>query len=259
MKRFLLLAAAAMILAPATPAAAQSASEPTWFTIFADHVATSNRADFEKATGEFMKAYSATKPDGISWITISSDDMGYLYVVPGSGPMDIEELDAAYSAGIEAGGAAVREAQAKTNALVESQDMYFILLRPDLSYEPGKVQITADRPYRHYTQLFVHPGMQRKFEASIAAWIDAYRKAGIERGWRIYQYVTGTDLPAYLVVTSAKNEADSYASDAEIQERLGDTLGKLRAGTGPTLRKVKETSGWVRPEFSYPAMSGGSN
>ena len=78
--------------------------------------------------------------------------------------------------------------------------------------------------------------------------------AAIERGWRIYPIVSGTDLPAYLVVSSAESEVGHFMLDADVQEQLGDTVMELRAATGATLRRVEERSGWVRPELSYPSM-----
>ena len=90
------------------------------------------------------------------------------------------------------------------------------------------------------------------------AWADAYGRHGIERGFRMYQYVTGSDLPMYLLVTNARDRAHDATLSAQIEKTLGADGAALMAKTGATLRSVREMSGEVRPELSYPVMSGGS-
>ena len=141
---------------------------------------------------------------------------------------------------------------AKGDKLVSSRDMYYIALRSDLSHMPDRVQITAEQPFRYYTQLFVHPSKVAEFEATMPEWQAMYRDAGVEQGWRVYQYMTGTDLPAYLVVQAADSEAAFHARQAELDARIGDRIQEMRAKTGPTLRRAVNSGGWVRADLSYP-------
>jgi hypothetical protein len=254
MKRssFLLLSALLLLALPA-PAAAQD--QGTWFTIFADHVQIHNQKAFEEYSHEFVEMFSEAGVEGVSWVTISGSDVGYVYAVPGMGPADMDEMNASWGAAIESIGQPIYDLMAKSDALVESREMYYLKLRSDLSYMPDDVDLVSAKPFRHYTYLYVKPGAGRQFEAAIAPWQAAYEDAGIESGWRIYEIVSGNDLPAYLVVSSSDTEHHYYMMSEENQEALGEQFMELRAGTGAALRRVEQTSGWVRPDMSYPPMA----
>ncbi|MGW8283674.1 MAG: hypothetical protein ACWGON_10270 [Gemmatimonadota bacterium] len=249
--RFLFLP---LLLMFAIPVQAQE-PEMEWLTVFSDHVSISNRSDYEDLIQDFVAMFDDADISSVSWVTIQSQPFGYAYVIQGMGPADMPAMNEMWgSAMAELGDGAMKLAN-RANALVDNQEMSYIALRPELSYMPDEVAITADMPYRHYTRLFVHPAKGEAFEASMPAWIGAYEEAGVKYGWRTYQMMTGSDLPAYLIVQAAKSEAEFYQHRTEIQSILGDKLNELRGKTGPTLRRVEESGAWVRPELSY---SGGN-
>ncbi|MFO7589070.1 MAG: hypothetical protein R6X22_13565 [Gemmatimonadota bacterium] len=256
MRRFLVPLLLGLVV-PASPAAAQDA-EPVWFTVFADHVDISNQPAFEEKTRAFVRLFEDAGVEGVSWVTITGPDLGFAYSIPGKGPGDMDEMNESWGAAMQAIGEAGSRLMAESDALVESREMFFLLLRPDLSHNPETVGMSPDFPYRHYVQLQVHPAKAQAFEASATAWAEAYAKHGIERGFRVYQYMTGADLPKYLIVEHAKDEAEFHAAEAEIRAKLGADREALYARTVPTLKSVREMAGWVRPEFSYPSMSGKS-
>ena len=255
MKRSSLLLLSALLLMFSVPRTAGAQDEGTWFTVFADHVQIHNQQAFEEYSREFVEMFSEAGVEGVSWVTISGSDVGYAYAIAGMGPGDMDEMYASWGAAVESIGQPIYDLMAKSDALVESREMYYLTLRQDLSYMPDDVGLESTKPYRHYTYLYVQPGKESAFEASIPAWQAAYESAGIDRGWRIYQIVSGDDLPAYLVVSSSEAEHDYYMMSEENQEALGEQFMELRAGTGATLRRVEETSGWVRPDLSYPPMA----
>ena len=252
MKRtsFLLLPLLAIF---ALPAQAQQ-QELQWLTIFAEHVPISDQAAFEENGRHFLSLLADAGVSDVSWVTVQSQRFGYAYVIPG-GPGDIAALNESWGAAIAALGDQGAAAMAKGDELVSSRDMYFLALRSDLSYQPDRVQITAEQPFRYYTQLYVHPSKVTEFEASLSGWQSLYRESGVEQGWRVYQYMTGSDLPAYLVVQAATSEAEYHTQQAELEARIGDEIMEMRAKTGPTLRRADNSSGWVRPDMSY---SGGN-
>ncbi len=231
------------------PAPAQQ-PELQWLTIFAEHVQISDQAAFEDNSRNFLSLLSDAGVSDVSWVTVQSQTFGYAYVIPG-GPGDLADLNATWGAALATIGDRGADAMAKGDKLVASRDMYYIALRPELSYLPETVQITADQPFRYYTQLFVHPHRVAEFEATLPEWKAAYADAGAVHGWRVYQYMTGTDLPAYLVVAAANNEAEYHARQAELDASMGDRIAELRAKTGPTLRSVENSTGWVRADLSY--------
>lgn len=255
MKRLSLLFLSALLFVLSVPAAASAQEEPVWFTVFADHVNIANQQEFEEYSREFIKLFSEAGIEGMSWVTISGNDLGYTYAIPGMGPGDMAQMNETWGAALASIGQPIFDLMAKSDRLVESRDMTYLMLRPDLSYLPDAVDFDAGKPYRNLTYLYVQPGQESAFEATIPGWQAAYENGGIERGWRIYQVVSGTDLPAYLVVSSAESQSSHFMMEGEVQEMLGDTVMELRAATGATLRRVDETSGYVRPELSYPPMS----
>ena len=251
LKRISSLLLPLVMLVFAAPVQAQQ-PEVQWLTVYAEHVPISNQAAFEEVSRDYISLMSEAGISDVAWVTVQSQRLGYAYVTPG-GPAEMSGLNARWGAAMAALGDRGADLMAKGEELVSSRDMYFLGLRPDLSYLPERVQITAEMPYRHYTQLFVHPSMVEEFEASLPAWISMNRDAGVEYGFRVYQYMTGADLPAYLVVQAAKTEAEFYGRQAELEARLGDRMQELRGRTGPTLRRAEDSGGWVRPELSFGA------
>ncbi|MCL7972961.1 MAG: hypothetical protein M8835_00205 [marine benthic group bacterium] len=255
--RKLPLAALVALLATAPVAPAQE-MQPTWFTIITDHVEIANMKAFEETSLEFIRLFEGKNFEDMSWITITGPELGYTYAIPGMGPEDMGAMNAEWSAAMTSLGDAGARLQAKTDALVSSREMYYLLLRPDLSYRPEAVGFTPSEPHRTYVQFRVVPAKVAEFEASARAWSEAYGRHGVDHGFRLYQYITGADLPMYLLVKNARDEAHAAAMSAQLTATLGADNARLMEQTGTTLRSVREMRGTVRPELSFPALPGGS-
>ncbi|MEJ2482271.1 MAG: hypothetical protein P8049_03905 [Gemmatimonadota bacterium] len=176
MRRFPLAALVALLTA--APAATAQQMQPTWFTIIADHVDIANMPAFEEASREFTELFEDKGVEGMSWITITGPDLGYTYAVPGMGPEDMGSMNAEWSAVMSSLGDAGSRLQAKSDALVSSREMYYLLLRPDLSFRPEAVGFTPSEPHRTYLQFRVLPAKVAEFEASARAWAEAYGRHG---------------------------------------------------------------------------------
>jgi hypothetical protein len=251
------VAALAVVLATA-PAAPAQEMQPTWFTIIADHVDISNMAAFEEASREFVRMFEDKGLEDMSWITITGPELGYTYAIPGMGPEDMGAMNAEWGAAMTSLGEAGARLQARSDALVESREMYYLLLRPDLSYRPEAVGFTPTEPHRTYVQFRVLPAKVAEFEASARAWAEAYGRHGVDHGFRLYQYFTGADLPMYLLVKNARDEAHAAAMSAQVTATLGTDNDRLMQQTGATLRSVREMRGEVRTDLSYPDLTGGN-
>ncbi len=256
MRRSFLAALAALFLA--APAATAQEADYTWYTIMSDRVDVSNQAAFNEVSREWVRMFTEKEVTRVWWVTITGAELGYTYAVAGMGPADMAAMNANWSAAMSQMGDAGTRLQARNDALVESREVYYLLLRPDLSYRADAVTFSPDEPYRHYVQFRVHPAKTEEFEASAKAWVDSYASHGIDRGFRIYQYVTGSDLPMYLLVENARDEAHHATLGAQIDRTLGADQEPLMKQTGETLRSVKEFGGWVRPDMSYPPLPGGN-
>ena len=83
--------------------------------------------------------------------------------------------------------------------------------------------------------------------------VELYKSKGVDSGWSIYQAITGSDLPLYVVAYPAKSEADYYANREKIREMLGEAGKKIGAKVGATIRRSEYKDGHIRRELSYPA------
>ena len=255
MKRGALAAlVASALLAVPGPARAQDTPEMIWFTIFTDHVKPSMATEYEANIGKMIDVFTAAGVD-MEWVSISGSELGYAYAVVGMGPDDFSDMYAAWEAGVNAVGAEKFMAiSASANAAVERQEMYYLMLRPELSYKPEAVGFDPAKPMRHYTVLKVLPGKEAAMEEVARKFKQLYAKHNIERGWRFYQYMTGSDLPAYLVVESATDEKEHFVLEAENQAAFGDETQPLYAEAMAASRGFETMTGYVRPDLSYPRL-----
>ena len=93
----------------------------------------------------------------------------------------------------------------------------------------------------------------KDFEALAMEFKELYESQGIDWGWTIYQTITGSDLPLYVVVQGAKSADDYHANRARIKEVLGEEYKKLGKKVGAVVRRIEYKDGTVRPELSYPS------
>lgn len=256
MKRSLLLLIPALALVTLPCTAQQQDIE--WYAVFAEHVPSSNLLAYEEAGQDLVSIFGESEITDVSWATVSSFDLGYSYVFAGTGPADLAELYARLGAAMEAIGERGAAAMKKSDGLVESRDIFFLTLRPDLSYLSEAGGFSADSPFRINLHLFVQPAMVEEFETAVQEWVEAYAELGIEHGWRTYQYATGNDLPAYLMVETAVDHLDYYTWTAEVEKTLGDRGWELWEKAMPAIRRMDQSYGWYREDLSYAAPEEGS-
>jgi len=256
MKRSILAAvmASAFLALPMPVQAQDQAPEMMWFTVFTDHVKPSMAMEYETKIGELVDAFTAAGVD-MNWVAISGPELGYAYAVAGLGPDDHSDMYATFQSGVEGvGPEKFMGIMSAAMESVESQEMYYLMLRSELSYKPEAVGFDPEKPMRHYTLLKVLPGKEMAMEEVARQFKALYEKHGIERGWRFYQYMTGSELPAYLVVESAKDEHDHHMMEAENYAVFGDEAEALRGAARAASRGMETMSGWVRPDLSYPRL-----
>ena len=95
------------------------------------------------------------------------------------------------------------------------------------------------------------PNFTETPERVAKAYVELYESNGIEHAFRTYQVVMGPDLPAYLIVESADNEADYWAAMSEVQELVGEEGKALSQEGMQYMRRLEINSGWVRADLSY--------
>lgn len=140
---------------------------------------------------------------------------------------------------------------------IDHSESYVVELRPDLSYLPRTVELDLTLPFRKYHWYHTIPGREGKFEDIATRLVALYAEHGIEDGYRFYELILGSELPVYLMVQRAHDEADYAARTARIRATVGG--GGADALVGQFLqftRKVEVMEGMTRGDLSHPPLIG---
>ena len=77
------------------------------------------------------------------------------------------------------------------------------------------------------------------------------KKHGIQDPTTFLRLVSGSDAPAYAVISAGKDEVDFAANAAKINAKIGEEFAAIRRASGPMLRNLEVTSSVARPDLSY--------
>ena len=136
---------------------------------------------------------------------------------------------------------------------MEEIQVFHAIKRDDLSYTPENPRLEPqEAKYIHYGFYYALPGKGKDLEALAKDYSNLYKSHGIDTGWNIYQTITGSDLPLYVVAVRAKNAADYHTNREKIAEVLGEAAEKIGEKVGSTVRRIEYKEGMLRPELSYP-------
>ncbi len=255
MKKVVSLAVTALCLAGlAAPAVAQEAGPPQVFFVYSEHVKASMMQEYEAMTKEMIQAMAAAPgvKGSLEWTTIWSPDLGYSFVFVTEGFSGMDKLHQSWQTAIEAmGREKFMKLGEKTGPMIERGESYALILRPDLSYMPETVGLTA-APLRMYHWWYTTPGKEMAVEAVAKEYVELYKAKNIDRGWRVYQAAMGDDLPMYLVVETASKMADYYTESEKIEAALGEEGKKLQQKALKLTRRVEDGYGVVRTDLSFP-------
>ncbi len=104
--------------------------------------------------------------------------------------------------------------------------------------------------FRWQAWWYVRPGMEDDLEEVSRKYVALAADKGSDTGWRVYQAITGDDLPLYLVVSTASDIADYHANDARVRALLGEAAQKLFAEARACTRRLEHSWAMVRPDLS---------
>ena len=75
----------------------------------------------------------------------------------------------------------------------------------------------------------------------------------IDAGWNVYESVTGTDLPLFVIIETGKSRAEFAAQEERIEAMLAEQTKELGSKASSCIRRVERKEGYPRPDLSYPA------
>ena len=225
------------------------AAAPTFMYVWTDHVAVADAAAYEAEVKKVMAMMAETEEaKKLQYFALTAGS-AYIYVIPMSDLGEFTQKNQEFMAATMAvGGMKVWDASQK---LVTHGSGQLIVARPDLGYapaEPREAETTGR--FRHHEWWYVKPGHEMEIEGVARKIAKVYADKGADTGFRVYQAVTGDDLPMYLVTMSATDAADYYANDKTLEALLGEEAGKLIQVAAGLARRVERTSAWMRPDLS---------
>ncbi len=252
MKRFVTIAGLGLAaLAHAGVAAAQEAwTPPPMMFVYTDHVAPANTMAYEAASKDLIKKVRATAPGAkLRWLAASGMGSWYVYAFPMQTLADMAKIDAQWMAAVEAaGGPGIMTASA---ALVDHSAALIAAYRPDMSYTPANPRTAeTEGQYRRYDYWYAIPGKAQDLEAVAREFVALYKANNIDSGWRVYQAVTGAELPLYVVVNSGMSPAEYDANGEKIDAMLGDKDDALFQKAFAFTRKHETLEGSTRPDLA---------
>ena len=185
----------------------------------------------------------------MTYMTVSMDDYRYLYVSPIANHAELDKnpmADVSEKVGEEEMG----KIWAGFDDCYDSHTNYLIYLNKDLSTQPGGINM-EDQKFREFTYMYIHPKHEKAAWEIAKEWKQLYEEKGVKTGYRFYSGGIGMDIPMFMVVRQASNQAELDATrDAELKV-LGESAGELWQRTLAVCRKIEVYGGMMRPDLSY--------
>jgi hypothetical protein len=221
------------------------------FVVHEDVVIPSKVAAYEAATKKFAATMSEHNATDAAFLTVSLDDMRYLYVsaIDNLAALDNNPFEKVVEAMGEEGFADMMSGYHDT---FETHKNYVINLSHELSYNSGEILMEGVN-YRNFTYYFVDPDKWQEAKAIAKEWTERHAAANAPHGYRIYTGGIGTE-PMIMVVQWAKNAQEYHANQAANQSALGD-VEDLQNRTMAITRKMESYDGMIRPDLSYQPKS----
>ncbi len=231
------------------------AEKPEMFCIYKEHVKPNLAQQYERSMKDMISEFRAYQidPAKINFKAVSGPEIGYVYVIPIDGFADMDRMKASWMEAIEIlGKDKFAEIVAPAEEATESIEVFHVVRRADLSYEPASPRLRPEEvEYIHYGFYYAIPGRDKDLEALAKEFAELYRSKSINTGWTVYQAITGSDLPVYVVAKPARSAADFYANDETVKETLGEKADEIGARIGATVRRIEHKEGTPRPDLSY--------
>lgn len=224
------------------------------FYIYRERVKPTRVEEYEALTRTLVaRIDGAPFSERVRFTTVSGPKLGYAYVAFVAGFTGLGAFRRDLAALLEDTGAeAWHRFERAAGEAVERAEAYVTLLRSELSYLPDAVALDAELPYRHYRWLHARPGHRAEVESLLRRAVELAWSRELDRGWRVYDMLLGDDLPCYLLVQRAADEADHQRGVAAVWHALGCEGRALARRGRRQLRRVQRMGGWIRPELSFP-------
>ena len=249
----------------ALPGAAQQTAAPTAPRMFMVHVEKAlpyKLAAYETATKDFVRTVQQNRSAlPTFWFqTLQGEDLSYAYISPIRGFADMDGVLAGFDRMAKANPTAWDELWRRSGETMESVDEGVFMEMPGGSYEPMPARLRPeDERYYELDFYRLRPGMESAARDIAAQWKALHEKHHIAAGYRIYELVSGHDMPMVIVSIPARDAADLAAIQALEEKELGQERTMMIDKTFALTRGYEVKRLWARPDLSLmpPAMTPG--
>lgn len=240
------LGCALFLMALAYSSQAQEA-KTQMYVVHEDLVKPNMVKEYEDACKALKEAFGEHSTEGSRYLTVSLDDMRYLFVSPIA---NMAALDSNFfQPVVEAMGEEnFGKLMSKYDGTFTTHKDYVVSLNHDLSYNSDEI-VQEGVNYRRFSYFFVNPDKWEEATAIGKEWKDLYSSKNIPSGYRVYTGGLGTE-PTMLIVEWAKSAADYYAQEAKTREMLGDVQDLINR-TMAISNKMESYDGWIRADLSH--------
>jgi hypothetical protein len=253
-----IVAAAALLTAPAISMAAEHAGPAPYLIVHYDQIEPSMSGEFETNAKEWVEACTGAKlGEEWTWWGYSNAEFGYAWVYEMPDFAYLDGQDAREKAFAEAiGEGKMKELMAGSKA-IQTHHTEVLKSMPELSYHPEGF----DPAKAGFVRMGIHhvkPAMDEAFQELVKRVVTAFQKAEAPMGFTGYQVAFGNG--SYAFATFAESAAQFYsapktsellakAEGEEASQQMFEDWGNCISG--------HETLDWqFRPELSYmPEMA----
>jgi len=261
MKKQLLVGLAAGVAVLGTSAFAGEETEgpkPQMFAIYKDVVIPSKTQEYETALKYMISEFKAygIDPELVNFKVVSGPEFGYVFVIPIENFAAIDRMQENWKAASEIiGEEKFTDMMQSMESAIDHVDAFHIMYRPGLSYAPENPSLKPDEAeYVHYSFYYVTLGKKKQFEELAKEFAELYKSKNIDTGWSIYESVTGSDLPVFVIAHASRSQGEYYSRRDEVRELLGEAGEKLVEKALTLVRRIEHKDGWTRPDLSYPGQ-----
>ncbi|WP_319500327.1 hypothetical protein [uncultured Draconibacterium sp.] len=229
--------------------AQETPAMPENFLVIEEFVQPADLPSFNKVQQEAIELWKKFEFD-VPVYTYSTDVSSFYWVVP------IENFAALDQVFAKAGELTAKmkddgyDASKKFRDLSTSRETV-IHWDKDLSYHPnGYVGQTKENRYCEWTFVYLKAGHEKEMADAIKQYIDFFDSIDETWEWDVYTVSMGYDSPCWILMDRSENSLALKKLESSLQEKYGETFGKLWKNMQPHLRKMDVVTGWFLPDWS---------
>jgi hypothetical protein len=218
-------------------------------SVLSVHVQPGHQQHYESVLPKLWEAFKKAGVTTPITVSASVEDVGtYTFIAPVASFTELGTLRAA----VNKAAASVPEVMSELGAMSLGQDQSIWAPRPDLAYTPATPRLQeSEQGFARVAFVYPRADQVQALEAALREAAAMRKKHGLTDGTFVAQLVIGEDAPAYVVVISAKDDADFYAQNAKALQKMGPDWQAYLNKVGPLLRRVELTSSTARPALNY--------